>query len=229
MIRLTTSDILPSQMKSVAKMVSEHLHSQGFPHALAGGIAAGEYSNPRFTSDVDFVVPEEAESAIRELGETFTLQGPVPGVGAVIDGIEVDFIFAPDRMPESAYDTGSKLEGIPVLDANAFTLMKMLAGRVKDTADVIEILKAGKIDRKKLRSYVKSYAPEELEDFDSLAMLADVENSMGSKHRKSSQNPAQIAAALRVIAFSIENANKPSRVAIHRCIQSVIRRLERSA
>lgn len=184
----TSSEMIPESLKTVAKNVSAVLKEKGILHALVGGIAAGVYSNPRTTGDIDFIIPSSAESELQEFGDVSPLSSTVPGVTVDVNGVEVDFIFAPSYMPNSAYSSGAKFEGIPVLGPEAFILMKLLAGRIKDTGDIIEILKAGKVDHDKIKKYIKNHSPEELKDFESLIDLSDVEKSMGGKHHNSSIN-----------------------------------------
>jgi len=167
--------MVPEDVKGAARQVSEFLESHGVPHAVIGGMAVSAYSPPRMTQDVDFLVPESALSTIQEMGETSPLAESVDGVTLDVGGITVDFIFMPEDMPEETLEGGPKIEGIPVLRPEALMLMKMHAPRVKDNADVIEMIKAGLIDVGRLRKYVERNDPSMLDDLESNIAMAEFE------------------------------------------------------
>lgn len=173
--------MVPESVKSVAKQVSDHLNSRGVPHALVGGMAVSAYQPPRMTEDVDFLVPDSSISVIEELGETEPLAPPVEGVTVKVGGVDVDFIFMPDEMPEETLESGPKIDGISVLRPEALILMKMHAPRAKDHADVIEMIKAGLIDLDAVRKYFKKYDPSMLDDLESNIMIAEFEKGEPGK------------------------------------------------
>lgn len=171
--------MVSSRIQETAKKVSDYLKDCGVSHALVGGMAVSTYSRARATEDVDFLVPSDSLDCIQKLGKTRPLSG-VEGVTVVVDGVTVDFIFAPSYVPEGAYK-GVSLGGVPVLHPGALVLMKMHAPRIKDHADVIEMLKGGLIDQKSVRQYIKKNDPSMLEDFDSNVMLAEHEKTMTTR------------------------------------------------
>lgn len=177
-------DMVPASVKEVAAEVSKHLTFKGVSHAVIGGMAVSAYSPPRMTKDVDFLVPSSGLEAIRELGDTTPLADSVDGVTVNVKGIDVDFIFMPDGMPEETLSDGPSIDGIPVLRSEALVLMKMNAPRAKDHADVIEMIKAGVLDLDRVRKYIKKHDPDMLEDFESNVMLAEYEKSPGAKKRR---------------------------------------------
>lgn len=181
-------EMVPGDVKAVARKVSELLVKHGVAHAVIGGMAVSAYSPPRMTKDVDFVVPQEAMDAIRELGEASPLAESVDGVTVEVDGIPVDFIFVPEGFPDDAFRGGPTIEGIPVLRLEALMVMKMRAGRAKDLADVVEMLKTrSDAEVEQIRKWVKRHDPEELEDFEANLMMAQYEKSpdfRGKKPRK---------------------------------------------
>jgi hypothetical protein len=173
--------LVPEGVKSAARQVSEFLSSKGIPHAVIGGMAVSAYSPPRMTEDVDFLVPESALSEIREMGEVSALADSVDGVTLDMDGVTVDFIFMPDEMPDETLEGGPKIDGIPVLRPEALFLMKMHAPRAKDQADVIEMIKAGTVDIKAVKKYVKKHDPSMLDDLESNIAMADYEKKAPKK------------------------------------------------
>ncbi|OPZ38335.1 MAG: hypothetical protein BWY99_01653 [Synergistetes bacterium ADurb.BinA166] len=136
------------------------------------------------TEDVDFLVPESALSAIREMGDASPLADSVDGVTLEMGGVTVDFIFMPDEMPEETLEGGPRIDGVPVLRPEALFLMKMHAPRAKDHADVIEMIKAGVADIKAVKKYVKKHDPSMLDDLESNIAMAEYEKSAAKKDPK---------------------------------------------
>lgn len=180
---ISAFQMVPGNVKETAKYVSEFLNSNGVPHAVIGGMAVSAYSPPRMTQDVDFLVPENSLNVIRKLGKVSPLAESVDGVTVTVNEIAVDFIFAPEDMPEETLTSGPKIDGISVLRPEALVLMKMHASRTKDHADVIEMLKSGLIDVKNLKNYVKKYDPSMLDDLESNIMIAEYEKKPGTKRK----------------------------------------------
>jgi len=176
--------MVPEGVKGAARHVSDFLESRGVPHAVIGGMAVSAYSPPRMTEDVDFLVPESALSIIQEMGPTSALAESVDGVTLQVGDVTVDFIFMPEDMPEETLEGGPKIDGIPVLRPEALMLMKMHAPRIKDNADVIEMIKAGLIDMDRLRKYVERHDPSMLDDLESNVSMAEFEKSAKSGEKK---------------------------------------------
>ena len=170
-------DLVPENTKEAARTVSQFLDSKGVSHAVIGGMAVSAYSPPRMTQDVDFLVPPDCLSQLRELGDITPLADSVDGVTVMMGDVPVDFLFLDPDLPDDILDDGPKINGIPVLRPEALFVMKMNAPRAKDHADVIEMLKAGIADVKAVRKYMKKHCPDMVEDFDSNIMLADFEKS----------------------------------------------------
>lgn len=176
-------DMVPQTTKDAAKMVSDFLDQKGVSHAVIGGMAVSAYSPPRMTQDVDFLVPPDCLSQLRELGDVTPLADSVDGVTVQIGDVPVDFLFLDPDLPEDMLDGGPKIQGIPVLKPEALFVMKMNAPRAKDHADVIEMIKADMADMKSVRSYIKKHVPDMLDDFDSNVMMAEFEKN-GPKKKK---------------------------------------------
>jgi hypothetical protein len=146
------------------------LKSSGIRHALAGALAVGAHGYPRASKDVDFVVGEEA-FAIHE-GGIVTVNPSVPiRVGhVVVDPISVGdephLLEAIQRAPVD--------DGIPILPVEALVYMKLKSRRRKDTADVVELVKAG-IDTTQIADYLSRYAPDLSSKFQTLVSEAEAE------------------------------------------------------
>lgn len=157
----------------IARQVSRQLTERGIAHALIGGLAIGHHGYDRATSDVDFLVSRNHEY---ELGGE-TLGGTAEGKSIRVGGVAVDFLFPPEGEEhlEEAIVASVRGSTIPVLGQEALVCMKLALGRAKDAADVVELIKRGRLDRPRVRSYLERYRPDLAEEFDSLALLAEHE------------------------------------------------------
>jgi hypothetical protein len=180
-------DMVPDPVKAAAKKVSAFLKAKGVKHALIGGMGVSAYSPPRTTADVDFLIPEADSGVAYELGEDPTpVSGMhLQGLSVNVDGIDVDLMFLPEDLPDAVLGSGPTIDGMPVLPPEAMVLLKMKAGRAKDVGDVVEMLKAGG-DKKAFLKYLKRYAPDIYEDFESTIMLAEYEAAGAKDKRRAS-------------------------------------------
>ncbi len=64
--------------------------------------------------------------------------------------------------------------GIPILPVEALVYMKLKSPRRKDTADVVELVKAG-VDAAKIADYLSRYAPGLSDKFKTLVSEAEAE------------------------------------------------------
>jgi len=127
--------ILPymnEKIRSAARRASAELTKAGIVHAICGGLAVGHYGYPRMTVDVDFAVGDDAFN--HHPGGLVTLKIPIISV----DGVPVDFVSAP-------FEAAGELDGVPVVSLQTLVEMKLGAGRAKDIADVVELIKRGAI------------------------------------------------------------------------------------
>lgn len=139
-------------VREVSRMLSE----AGIRHALVGALGANAYRNrPRTTEDIDFLVGEEAFET--HAGGYVTMRVPV----VEFDGIDVDQVPLTDalRVVEESLDRATVSDGVPIAPVDAIVLMKLLAGRTQDLADVEAIVASG-ADREILRAAVQRAAPD---------------------------------------------------------------------
>jgi hypothetical protein len=138
--------------------VSRMLREAGIRHLLVGALAANAYRDrPRTTEDVDFLVGDEAFET--HGGGFVTLRVPV----IEFDGLDVDQVPLTGglRVVESAFDRAHVSEGVPIAPVDVIVVMKLLAGRTQDHADIEAIAESG-TDREALRAVVRESVPDRL-------------------------------------------------------------------
>lgn len=158
MFRFVAPRVRDAAIKTAAQL--DHL---GIRYALAGGLAVGAHGYIRATTDVDFLVGEEA----------FDHQGLLvafkAGVPIEVDGISIDYLSPTALGPqlEEVLDHPPMSEGLAVVPIEPLIYMKLVAKRRKDLVDVIELVKAG-ADLTRVREYLKQYAGDLLPLFEEL-------------------------------------------------------------
>lgn len=136
--------------------VSKMFRDAGIRHALVGALGANAYRNrPRTTEDIDFLVGNEA--FVTHAGGFVTLRVPV----IEFDGIDVDQVAVTEDLTaiENALDRALESEGVPIAPVDAIVIMKLIAGRTQDLADIEAIVESG-ADRESLRDAVQKSAPD---------------------------------------------------------------------
>ncbi|MBI2892155.1 MAG: nucleotidyl transferase AbiEii/AbiGii toxin family protein [Deltaproteobacteria bacterium] len=152
-------------VREVSKMLSD----AGIRHALVGALGANAYRDrPRTTEDIDFLVGDEAFE--RHPGGFVTMRVPV----IEFDGIDVDQVPLTEglRVIEEGLARAHVSEGVPIAPVDTIVIMKLLAGRTQDLADIEAILASG-ADRDLLRSAVRKAAPKRLSTLEKLIENAD--------------------------------------------------------
>ncbi|HEY6360046.1 MAG TPA: hypothetical protein VIX63_03040 [Vicinamibacterales bacterium] len=147
-------------VREISKMLSE----AGIRHALVGALAANAYRNrPRTTEAIDFLVGDEAFQ--RHAGGFVTLRVPV----VEFDGIDVDQVPLTEalRVVEDGLDRAMVSDGVPIAPVDTVVVMKLLAGRTQDLADVEAIVGSG-ADRDFLRAAVQKAAPDRADTLERL-------------------------------------------------------------
>jgi hypothetical protein len=147
-------------VREVSKMLSE----AGIRHALVGALAANAYCNrPRTTEDIDFLVGDEAFE--KHAGGIVTMRVPV----VEVDGIDIDQVPLTEalRVVEDGLNRARESEGVPIAPVDTIVVMKLLAGRTRDHADIEAIVESG-ADRSFLRTAVRKAAPDYAETLEQL-------------------------------------------------------------
>lgn len=154
---------VPSYERAVRE-VSKMLAAAGIRHALVGALGANAYrSRPRTTEDIDSLVGDEAFE--KHPGGFVTMRVPV----VEFEGIDVDQVPLTEalRVVEDGLDRASVSEGVPIAPVDTIVVMKLLAGRTQDLADVEAIVDSG-ADRELLRSAVRKALPRSAETLERL-------------------------------------------------------------
>ncbi len=159
---------------------------KGIDWAIVGGVATRAYMPERMTKDLDILVHQnDGENAIKRLeqaGYRIASRLAVPGyLMTSPDGIELDVLFGKyPWLKKALTDLGQDQAGYPVIKLPYLVMMKMEAQRVRDLGDLGTMLGwASDADLDEVRTVIKQYAPEDLEDLESLIFIG----------RKEQENP----------------------------------------
>ena len=139
-------------VREISRMLSE----AGIRHALAGALGANAYRNrPRTTEDIDFLVGDEAFET--HPGGFVTMRVPV----VEFDGIDVDQVPLTASLPvlEEGLNKAPVSDGVPIAPVETVVIMKLLAARTQDLADIEAIVASG-ADRAFLKAAVQQAIPD---------------------------------------------------------------------
>jgi hypothetical protein len=145
------------------------LTDAGIRHALVGALAANAYRRrPRTTQDIDFLVGDEAFET--HAGGFVTMRVPV----IEFDGIDIDQVPLTIELQviEDALTGAPTSEGVPVASLEVIVIMKLLAGRTQDLADIEAVIESG-ADRESLRVAVEKAVPDRVATLDRLCANVD--------------------------------------------------------
>jgi hypothetical protein len=151
--------VVAPEILHAVEVASTKLREAGVPHALAGGLAVGAHGYPRTTDDVNFLVGDEAFE--QHPGGLVTLRVPLIAVGQVrIDLVPINPSPAEQEQLRPAVENPAQSERIPIVPLATLIYMKLKASRQKDLADLIELLKRGRIDADAVGSHLDRSAPD---------------------------------------------------------------------
>lgn len=151
------------QVRDAAIKTADQLNSLGIRHALAGGLAVGAYGYVRATTDVDFLVGEEA---FEHHGSVVSFKAGVP---IEVDGVRIDYLSPVSLGPqlEDVLDHPTMNEGLAIVPIEVLIYMKLSAKRRRDLLDVVELVKAG-ADVNRVRDYLRQHAGDLIPSFEEL-------------------------------------------------------------
>jgi hypothetical protein len=136
----------------------------------------------RATRDLDIaVLPDDHDEVARRFTEAGYRRVGSLSIGGsswvTLDGTPLDVIAGAERWWPAALDVVSRDEGgVRYLAAGYLVLMKLLASRVQDLADVTRILGSmSETDLDDVRDLIRSEAPALTEDLESLIALGQLE------------------------------------------------------
>ena len=154
------------------------------PWALVGGLALRAYIPERMTLDIAILVHERDAEATRAalLNAGYHMTGllNIGGFSVQTDdpaAPPIDVLTRADPWLDTALaQPVADPAGYPVLGRPYLILLKLQAGRTQDLADVQRLLaRVPQPERDSMRLLVLRYAPDLVEDYDSLCTLADLE------------------------------------------------------
>ena len=147
------------RVREAAVRTADQLNQLGIRY----GLAVGAHGYIRATSDVNFLVGEEA---FEHQGSLVAFKAGVP---IEVDGVRIDYLspVALGQHLEEVLDQPSMSEGLAIVPVEVLIYMKLVAKRRKDLVDVIELVKAG-ADVNRVRVYVEKYASDLASSFEEL-------------------------------------------------------------
>jgi hypothetical protein len=155
---------------------------QGIPWVIVGAVATRAYMPERATKDLDILVRasdgDAARKRLEAAGYRYVSALAVPGfLVRSPKGVEVDVILGEYPWLEEALAHPRRdPAGYPALDLPYLVLMKIVASRAQDVADVSRMLGlASEEELVRVRAAIARYAPNETQDVESLIYLGQVE------------------------------------------------------
>lgn len=164
-------------LQKAIQYVLQKVTEANAPIALAGGLAVIHWVDLRSSFDADFVVLSNGLEKIMKLFPGGRLLDLIYTVE--IEGVDVDFLVPRDSTPwvdeaikNAKPETVMGVPGVKVLTPEYLILYKFEAARPKDMDDIKGLLTL-KGTHEKARGLVEKFLPNDVEDFDALAMEAD--------------------------------------------------------
>lgn len=149
------AEVVAPQVLLDALETSKRLTELKVAHALIGGLAVGLYGHPRATKDVDFLVADQAFESTAPLLVFRPELRDLARVGVV------DFLPLPPDHPALATSLrlpSSDLE-VPVVSIEGLVVLKLLANRPQDRADLQALVTCG-MDTNAVVSFLSAHAPD---------------------------------------------------------------------
>lgn len=156
--------------------LSADLEQHGIDYAVIGAVALLAHGYPRFTEDIDLVMTADGLKKFHEelvgLGYVPAFPGARKRLKSTVDGVTIEVMTTgeypgdgkpkPVSMPEP-YTASTEIDGIKFLTLEKLIELKLASGisapdRLKDLADVQELIKIRKLDAAfalKLNPYVR--------------------------------------------------------------------------
>jgi hypothetical protein len=152
------------------------------PFVVVGGVATRLYMPERMTLDLDILIrDEDAATVHQDLIQSRSIligQLNIPGTtwklsdDSILDVLEGSEIW----VSEALYAPNIAPDGLPIIDLPYLVLMKLIAGRSQDLADISRMV-GGANDRQiaQIKDMVLKYLPSAIEDLESLLLLGKLE------------------------------------------------------
>jgi hypothetical protein len=157
--------------------------TEGIPIAFVGGVATIYHGYPRSTEDIDIVVSDaHFNSLIRSCPEYGITVKHYDPFGAHLDyqGVPIDVLreemrgqHHPPLTALMGIEAGADFANFP-----GWVLSKIVSGRMKDEADVVEVLKTKTAaDFKSVAAFLRRHAPALVDDFRQMIAVAQAEQA----------------------------------------------------
>ena len=152
--------------------------------AVVGAAATRLYMPERATKDFDIAVAvSEADSVRRILAAAGYVRAGELSIGGSRwqspDGLQIDVIEGHDSWwPQALAEAQSNRDdqGLPILPFAYLILMKFNASRTIDLGDITRMLGlASEVELERVRNLFRHYAPDDLQDLESLVLLGKLE------------------------------------------------------
>ncbi len=162
--------------KTLARLSSD-LDQRGIDYMVIGAVALLAHGYPRFTEDIDLVMTAEGLRKFHEeligLGYTPAFPGAKKRIRSTMDGVSIEVMTTgeypgdgrpkPVSMPAPA-EASTEIDGVRFVTLEKLIELKLASGisapdRLKDLADVQELIKIRKLDAdfaSKLDPYVRT-------------------------------------------------------------------------
>jgi hypothetical protein len=159
--------VVAPEILAAMRSASAQLTRSGVRHALIGALAVGAWGYPRASKDVDFLAGDEAFE--RHEGGIVTM---APGVPIAAGSVAIDHlgVLPHETHLEEALTHPAGEADVPIAPLEALVYTKLKSPRMRDQADVIELLRIN--DPKPVRVYLEKNTPELLAKFDAAASEA---------------------------------------------------------
>lgn len=140
-----------SAVLDAMRTASSALTALGIRHVVVGGLAVSASGHLSATRVVDFLVGDEAFE--RHPGGIVSMK---PGVPIQVNGVAIDLLSV--QAGEDHLASALEAPMGSIIEAPPLVYLKLKSPRLKDRADIIELIKAG-IDVQACRAYLRAHAP----------------------------------------------------------------------
>ena len=152
---------------------------------IVSGVATRLYMPERMTLDLDILVKAEDAQLIYE--DLYRAKGQKIGVLSIAgtqwrlaDGTSLDVLeFDGDWVTEAINSPNYAPDGLPVVDLPYLVLMKLIAGRSQDIADISRMLGVAEDwQLQRVNVVIGQYLPSAIDDLESLLVLGKLEQGL---------------------------------------------------
>lgn len=152
--------------------ISRRLTEAGVRHAVIGALAVGVYGWPRATKDVDLLLSDDAWD--RQAHGELVPRVPLP---EEVLSVPIDYLPLDVGGPflEAAWLRPLLLEGVPIAPPEVVVCTKLLRLAMRDQADIVEVVKAGRIDIDAVARFLAEHTPMLVSRWEALVGQAKAE------------------------------------------------------